>query len=82
LNIEGLTTEEPYVRHFHLDNTEDYWALFANSADKNRLITEISLFANHDFGTRSSDMMDYQQAAMQFLKDFIEKVCAQQADVF
>jgi hypothetical protein len=70
------------MRHFHLDNTEDYWALFANTADKNRLVTEISLFATHDFGNRSSEMMDYQQAAMQWLKQFIENGCKEQADVF
>lgn len=70
------------MRHFHYDSVEDYWRLFREAEDKNRLVTEISLFATSDFGSRSSELMDYQQAAMQWLKDFIEKGCAQQADVF
>jgi|GEM_PF-3526659 hypothetical protein len=70
------------MRHFHFDNPDDYWALFNNSSDRNKLVTDISLFATSDFGNRSSEMMDYQQAAMQWLKDFVENGCTEKQDVF
>lgn len=70
------------MRHFMLDDVDDYWVLFIGSKDKKKLVSEISMFATHDFGPRSSQMMDYQQAAMQWLKDFVEKGCKEPSDVF
>lgn len=67
---------------FYFESTDEYWQLFGKSGDRHKLLTDISSFATHDYGSRSSQMMDYQQAAMQFLKEFIEMGCGQQDDVF
>lgn len=70
------------MRQFRCTEPYEFIALYQEAPDKDAFMKEVSLFATHDYGSLSSYMMDYQQAAMQFLKDFIEKGCAQQADVF
>jgi hypothetical protein len=59
-----------------------YTEHYNKTLNKENFLKNLSLFISHDFGPRTSQMMDYQQAAMQWLKDFVEKGCAEQADVF
>jgi hypothetical protein len=59
-----------------------FWKLFEESEDRHKFVSDVSVFVTEDFGSQTSRMMNYQQAAMQFLKDFIENGCKEQADVF
>ena len=70
------------MRQFRCTEPYEFIALYQEAPDKEAFMKEVSLFATHDYGSLSSYMMDYQQAAMQFIKDCVEAACGEPTDLF
>ena len=70
------------MKEFRCTEPYEFIPLLQRATDKAQFLRDVSIFATYDFGSRTSFMMDYQQAAMQFLKDLSESACGETSDLF
>lgn len=61
------------MKMFLCTESKEIDEIFEKATDKQVFFRDLGIFATYDFGASASMLMDYQQTAMQWIKDYLEK---------